>query len=216
MIGRGPSGPGPSGPGLTGGGLLVLVVAWLWPLPHLGLPPFTTHMTMHMAVVAVAAPLLALGVAGTRADLVVRRPAWMAAIPASLVELMIVWVWHAPALHELARDHLALKALEQLSFLGAGVWLWLSALGGRPAQRRERATAGVTALLLTAMHMTLLGALLVVAPRVLYPCVRLCGGVDALTDQHIGGAIMLLVGGAAYLAGGVGLTADVIARRRRA
>ena len=72
-------------------GLAVLALAWLWPLPQLGLPPFSTHMTMHMAVVAVAAPLLALGLSGTRLDLVTRRPGWMAAIPASFAELMIVW-----------------------------------------------------------------------------------------------------------------------------
>lgn len=197
-------------------GLGVLALAWLWPLPQLGLPPFSTHMTMHMAVVAVAAPLLALGLSGTRLDLVTRRPGWMAAIPASFAELMIVWVWHAPALHDLARELLWVRALEQASFLLAGLWLWQSALGGRAEQRRARATAGVTALLLTAMHMTLLGALLVVAPRVLYPCAPLCGGFDPLTDQHVGGAIMLLVGGAAYLAGGVGLTADALAHRSEA
>ena len=39
----------------------VLAAAWLGPLPDLARHSFAAHMTMHMAVVAVAAPLLALG-----------------------------------------------------------------------------------------------------------------------------------------------------------
>jgi hypothetical protein len=38
-------------------------------------------------------------------------------------------------------------------------------------------------------------------------------GLDPLArldDQHLGGAIMLLVGGASYLAGGLWLTADLL------
>ena len=43
--------------------------------------------------------------------------------------------------------------------------------------------------------------------------------IAALADQHLGGAIMLLVGGVAYLAGGLWLTAGLLRRvdyRRRA
>jgi putative membrane protein len=35
-----------------------------------------------------------------------------------------------------------------------------------------------------------------------------------LDDQHLGGAIMLLVGGVAYLAGGVWLTAGLLRARQ--
>jgi putative membrane protein len=67
----------------------------------------------------------------------------------------------------------------------------------------------VVALLLTSMHMTLLGALLALAPRPLYHRAP-ASMPSALDDQHLGGAIMLLVGGLAYLAGGLGLTLDVL------
>ena len=39
-------------------GLLVLALAWLGPLGQLVPGPFSAHMAMHMAVVAVAAPAL--------------------------------------------------------------------------------------------------------------------------------------------------------------
>jgi putative membrane protein len=164
---------------------------------------FAVHMTMHIGVVAVAAPLLALGVAGGRLDPVRKLPALFAPIPASIVELIVVWAWHAPALHHVARHTTAGLLAEQATFLSTALLVWLSAFGGDARQRRNRTAAGVVALLLTSMHMTLLGALLALAPRPLYAH----AGLD---DQHLGGAIMLLVGGAAYLAGGLWLTAELL------
>lgn len=202
-------------------GVAVLFALWVWPLPQLGGPPFSVHMAMHMALVTVAAPLLSLGVAGGRLDPVLRAPSWFAAVPASMLELVAVWAWHVPALHHAARTHPAAYALEQVTFLVAGVFLWASALGGGPNLRRARLTGGVTGLLLTAMHMTLLGALLALAPRVLYAHgdggAHGHGGAPLLTpllDQQLGGAIMLLVGGVAYLTGGLALVADALRHRR--
>jgi putative membrane protein len=167
-------------------------------------------MAMHMAVVAIAAPLLAWGASGTRADPVVAAPRLFAPIPASVVELVVVWVWHAPVLHQAARLHGTVFALEQASFLGAGLLLWFSALGGTSGAQPWRAAAGIGALVFTSMHMTLLGALFALTPRPLYPHGAPHAG--QLEDEHLGGAIMLLVGGVSYLAGGLLLTRQVPAR----
>ena len=169
-------------------GVLLIVVAWS--LPH---HSFAAHMTMHMTVVAIAAPFLALGLAGTRFDPVLLAPRFFAPIPASLVELVVVWAWHTPMLHHAAHHHTAVFVLEQATFLISGLFVWLSALGGTAT--RARLGAGVIALLLTSMHMTLLGALLALPPRPIF--------FGSLDDQHLGGAIMLLIGGASYLIGGI-------------
>lgn len=191
-------------------GLLVLAAVWVWPLPAASLPPFTAHMTVHVAVVAVAAPLIALGLAGGRLDPVGRWPLVMSPIVASIAELAAVWTWHAPALHGAARDHGWALALEQATFLVAGLWLWSAALGGSARLRHARAPGGVAGLLLTSMHMTLLGALVALADRVLFAHPSGCDPVlRPLHDQQLGGAIMLLVGGASYLAGGVWLVGDL-------
>jgi putative membrane protein len=192
-------------------GAVTLALAWLGPSPTLR-RAFSVHMGLHVAVVAVAAPLLALAIAGSRLDPVRRAPAWLPPIPVSLVEFAVVWTWHAPAPHHAAQHHAGWWALEQASFLLSGTLLWIAAFGGRGPQRSERAAAGVVALLLTSMHMTLLGALLALAPRPLYPSCGAYPGLSALQDQHLGGAIMLLVGGAVYLLGGVVLTASVLRR----
>ncbi|HXW07480.1 MAG TPA: cytochrome c oxidase assembly protein [Vicinamibacterales bacterium] len=187
-------------------GSLALAAVWLGPLPALAPGHFSAHMTMHMGVVAIGAPLLACGLASSRFDPVGRLPGVFSAIPASIAELVVVWAWHTPALHHLARHTTAGLLLEQGTFLGSGLLVWLAAVGGR--HDRDRHASGVVALLLTSMHMTLLGALIALAPRPLYH-----GPADprtALWEQQLGGAIMLLVGGVVYLAGGLWLSARVL------
>jgi putative membrane protein len=192
------------------GGLLTLAAAWLGPLPQLAPRAFAAHMTMHMGVVAVAAPLLAMGVAGGRLDPVRKAPRLFAPIPASVLELVVVWAWHAPALHHAARHGAVGLAAEQGMFLLTGLFVWLSAFGGAARRGGNRTAAGVVGLLLTSMHMTLLGALLALTPRPLYHHVEGFIGLTPLDDQHLGGAIMLLVGGIAYLTGGLWLTVGLL------
>jgi putative membrane protein len=187
-------------------GLAILGAVWLGPLPQLARQAFSAHMLMHMGVVAVAAPVLSLAIAGGRLDPVRQAPWLFAPIQASILELVVVWAWHAPALHHLARQHTEMLLIEQGMFLVAGVFLWLSAFGGDASNRNNRSAVGVAALLLTAMHMTLLGALLALSPRPLYAHVEGLNAFTATDDQHLGGAIMLLIGGISYLGGGLWLT----------
>jgi putative membrane protein len=179
-------------------GLILLLIAWAGPLPEMSGHSFAAHMLMHMMVVAIAAPLVALGFAGLRHDPVRRHPALFTALPASLLELAVVWAWHTPVLHQLARTSLPFLVLEQGSFLLAGLLLWMACLGFAPEARASRSAAGVVGLLLTSVHMTLLGALLALAPRPLY---GRTAHIDATDDQIIGG----IIGGIVYLIGGLGL-----------
>jgi len=190
-------------------GLLILIAAWLGPLPRLAQASFFAHMAMHMTVVAIASPLLALGLRQTQLDLASFAPVLVAPLVASMLELVVVWAWHAPTLHHFARNSMPGLFLEQAMFLFCGLLLWLSAFGGKRREQNSRRGAGVIALLLTSMHMTLLGALLALAPRPLYHHTNNMQSA-ALADQHLGGAIMLLVGGVSYLAGGLVLALGML------
>lgn len=195
-------------------GLIVLGTVWMGPLPELSRQSFAAHMTMHMLVVAVAAPLVAFGMAGRRIDPLRERPQLFSPIVASVFEFVVVWAWHAPALHHAARHSTALLAVEQISFLVVGLLVWLASFGGRADQRRQRAPAGIAGLLLTSMHMTLLGVLLALAARPLYPHAGLVPlRLTALQDQHLGGVLMLTFGGVAYLAGALVLLAGLLRDR---
>lgn len=180
-------------------GLAVLAAIWGGPLIWADRASFTAHMSAHMGVVAVAAPLLALGLPGARPP--------VGPVLASLVELVLVWSWHAPALRAAAESSLAVTAVEQASFLAAGFLLWRACLdaGG---------LAGAAGLLFTSMHMTLLGALLALSPRPLYgDAVVTCLGFTLTPgqDQVLGGTLMLAVGAVVYLAGGLALVGRALA-----
>jgi len=196
-------------------GVALLVALWFGPLPVLAAGSFAAHMVMHMGVVAIAAPLLAYGISRLVPDQVSKLPASLAMV-AALFEFVAVWAWHAPALHDSARIHAGMFVAEQASFLIASVLVWLTAIGVARRDGGRAQLAGVGALLLTSMHMTLLGALLLLAPRPLYACAALCAPAANLTplgDQQLGGVIMLIVGGLVYLAGGLALLATVLRER---
>lgn len=174
-------------------GLLILAVLWLGPLPHAGHSAFTAHMIMHVGVLTAAAPLLALSSPALRRHLCA-SPLAGSAVLASIAEFAAVWAWHSPALHLFARHHPLGLVAEQGTFLAVGVWLWAAALP--PPEQEERRGAAVIGLLLTSMHMTLLGTLLALAPRPLY---HASAGGHALADQQLGGTIMLAAAGSVYL-----------------
>jgi putative membrane protein len=148
-------------------------------------------MVLHMTVVGLGVPLVAAGIARAREW---PEQGWPAlTVAASLVDFAVVWIWHAPALHHASRNHGAILAIEQASFAAAALLLWLTALTGPPL-------AGAMALFLTSMHMVLLGALLGLAPRLLYAGHAGHGSAaaDALTDQQTGGLVMMALGGVIY------------------
>nr|WP_093007678.1 cytochrome c oxidase assembly protein [Sphingomonas palmae] len=185
---------------MRAGGLFVAALSVALSIAHLGM---TGHMAGHMLAVAVAAPLLAwrgdavsAGSAGHGAPLLV-----------AAVELVVVWGWHLPAARAAADGWVAVALLEQAMFLAVGYALWRSALM-RPA-------TGVAALLLTSMHMTLLGVLIGLAPRPLYAGMAMhpTFGLDALADQQLGGVVMLVVGGASYCLGGLWMLAGLLRQK---
>ena len=195
-------------------GLATLGAVWLGPLPAMADRLFVGHMLMHMLVVAVAAPLLAIGLAGGRLDFSARLPILFSPILASVIELFVVWAWHMPTLHHAARTSTGAERREQGSYLGAGLLVWLAAFGG---VRHRRALAGIAGLLLTSMHMTLLGVLLAMSGRPLYQHTgSALSGLSPLEDQQMGGVIMLAFGGSAYLIGGLYLLFGLLQDKRNA
>lgn len=191
----------------------VLLVLWAGPLPALSRTAFAAHMILHLGVISLAAPLLALGMLRLRLARAVLPPAMGAAIFATLLDLAVVWGWHLPVLHEAASRVPPLFIAQQASFLLAGVAVWVTALASN-----EDGTflGGLLALLFTGMHMTMLGVLLLATPQLLYDpslCVGILG-FERLDDQRLGGVLMASLGGLPYLIGGLFLVARLLRPRR--
>jgi len=190
-------------------GALVLLFAWAGPLPGLVPQSFAAHMWLHMLVVGVAVPLIAAWLAPRLAI----TSALALPIVVSLLDFVVVWGWHAPALHHASRSLPLVLVAEQASFFAVSLLVWLVALSGR--DRGNAAMGGAMALFFTSMHMTLLGALLGLSPRPLYQGHHGGDGwlgLSPLADQQVGGVVMLAIGGVVYLAGGLVLMARVLRR----
>ena len=191
-------------------GALVLMLLWLGPLPAMSRRAFSAHMTLHLGVAVVAAPMVAIGLNRARFGLAGAQPSLLTAFVVSAFEMMVVWGWHAPALHEAAALDDAGFVAQQLSFLAAGVGIWMVSFAGGS---RAAFGIGMFAMLLTFMHMTMLGVLLALAPDLLYAPELCLGafGLDRLDDQRLGGALMAVGGGLPYLIGGIVLAYRFIA-----
>ena len=185
-------------------GLVLLGALWGGPLPEMSRRAFSPHMILHLGVTVVAAPLIAIGLLNAGpASAGPRRPLLLA-IAASMFELVVVWGWHAPAMHDAAAGRDAVFVAQQLSFLAAGLGIWTVSFGGNS---RASAGIGVLAMMFTFMHMAMLGILLSLAPDLIYSPLYCLGawGFDPLEDQRLGGALMAVFGGLPYLFGGIAL-----------
>jgi cytochrome c oxidase assembly factor CtaG len=184
------------------------------PLHWLGEQLFTAHMIEHELIMAVAAPLLTLarpigaflwalpkpfrrrlGRAGRLRWL---RGVWSvltSPVPATTWHGAVIWFWHAPVLFDGAVAHVALHRLQHLSFLLSALAFWWALV------RRAERGAAVLHLFVTMVHTTLLGALLGLVPRVLYPGQTALAPrwhLTPLQDQQLAGLVMWVPAGTVY------------------
>jgi putative membrane protein len=184
-------------------GLTVTVTAWFGPLPAAAAQHFSASAVLHVALVCIAAPLIAAGLAGSRFDMVRRWPQGFSPLAASMLQGAVVWGWQAPAAQAAARASAVFLWAEQGSFLIVAALLWLTVLGGERETRYERVGAGIVALLLTSVHMTLLAGLSMIAHRPL-----LGAELGATFDDRRLGALVTLAGaGVVYAVAGAMLVA---------
>ncbi|MEQ5871306.1 cytochrome c oxidase assembly protein [Sagittula sp. NFXS13] len=167
-------------------GLILLAALWLSPLPELAAGSMVLHMVLHLGVTAVVPALL-------MPTLPVRAVGAVWLLLGALVEMLVVWAWHLPALHLWGRLTTIGFVFEQTSFFAAGMLLWA-------VVRAAGAFGGAVVLMATTMHMTLLGALIGLSPRPLWG--EICAGhlgMTALQEQQLAGVLMAGGGGALYL-----------------
>jgi putative membrane protein len=211
--------------GCFAGGWLVLVVAVASPLHELGSALFSAHMTQHELLMLVVAPLLVLGrpdlvmlwafPLGARSALLrVFKVTALAAIGRTATAPMLVWlmhgvslwVWHVPALYQATLRSEAVHAAQHLTFLGTALLFWWTLVYGRRA--RLSYGAAVAYIFTTAIHTSVLGALLTFSSRLWYPIYEgrtLQWGLTALEDQQLGGLIMWVPANVVYIVIGLAL-----------
>jgi putative membrane protein len=208
------------------GGWGVLAAALLPPIDTLADGSFAVHMVQHELLMVVAAPLLvasrtfeawawALRGGGVRALAALARGwRWLATPWRSWwLHAAALWLWHVPAFFDAALDNLAIHALQHLSFLVSALLFWW-AIYRRGIRAREG--SAFVALLTTMLHMNALGMLLTFAPSAWYAHGRAFAlGMTPLEDQQLGGLVMWMLGGMAYLGAALAVIAAWMRPRQR-
>jgi putative membrane protein len=196
------------------GGWLALTAALVSPLHWLGEHLFTFHMIEHEIVMVLAAPLVA--AARPLGALMWGLPKWLRIslsrvlrtrpaarlwrfltrpLNATVLHGIAIWIWHAPLLFDAAVTHDPVHRLQHLSFLLTALLFWWSLI------RRADYGVAVGHLFVTMLHTSVLGALMALAPRVLYQVQTadaLSWGLTPLEDQQLAGVMMWVPAGTVY------------------
>jgi putative membrane protein len=198
------------------GGIMTLAGALISPLHWLGEHLFTFHMIEHEIVMAISAPLIVLarpigfllwglpkrarcGVGRViKASFI--RSSWdrcTGPTSATVIHGVAIWGWHLPLLFDAAVTNTALHRLQHFSFFATAVLFWWAVVW-----KSDRGAAAWH-LFLTMLHTSLLGALMALAPRVLYIAQTQTAstwGLTPLEDQQLAGMIMWVPAGTVYAA----------------
>ena len=192
--------------GLTFGlGLLLLFLALQSPLHDLGDEYlFSAHMTQHMLLILVVAPLFLLGTPGWLLRPMLRhRPVIAAAryltrpVTAIVLFNLTLLLWHLPGPYESALEFRGVHVVEHLLFLGTSLLMWwpvLSPVGELP---RLFPPAQMLYLFVQSLLPAVLGAFITFTTDQLYPFYAEAPrvyNISPLTDQQLGGLIMKIPG----------------------
>ncbi len=196
--------------------IVAVVIALVSPLDAASGALFSAHMTQHVLLTLVAAPLfvhssplqvMAWGLS-TRARRAlgrwqgsVRRLLTRPTLPGlALVAFTVVFtLWHVPLLYDAAVANDAVHALEHVTMLGFALLFWAPVV--RP--RRTHPGLGVVLLFVSMIANGVLSALLVFAPTPWYAYDdTLAWGLTRLQDQQAAGAVMWVLGGTIYVVAG--------------
>jgi putative membrane protein len=184
-------------------GIACMAAALLSPIDRLGEQLFAMHMVQHVLLLDFAPVLLILGLSKkllrpvTRRLLPVERNAGPLAHPAFAVVayIGIMWIWHIPAVYDLANENAFVHVLEHLLFSAVGFLYWWHVLSPIRPRARLAGLGGAAYMLSTKVGVGLLGVALTFAPTALYGFYEeqpRYWGLSARDDQALAGAIMAL------------------------
>jgi putative membrane protein len=209
------------------GGLLSLAVALLSPVVWLSTVLFSVHMTQHEILMLVAAPLLVFGQPlfamlwalprsgreawGRWSQTPIVARSWGAItgpFTVFVLHALALWIWHTPRLYEAALHSEGIHAVEHLCFVLTAALFWWAMVHGRYG--RIGYGVAVLYIFLTAIHSSVLGALMTISPGVLYADYVSTGApwqVNALEDQQLAGLLMWVPSGLVFIVFGLALFA---------
>jgi putative membrane protein len=201
------SGPRGAGAGQLAafiGSLVVILIALVSPLDALGEDYlFSAHMVQHLLLGDIAPLLMLLALSRvimrplTRRLQGLERALGPLAHPASalVLWLALIYLWHVPALYDAALNHSAIHALQHVSFFTAGTLVWWPLIQPIPMRNRLSGMWTFGYIATAKFGLASLGLYLTWTNTVAYAYyehVPRIWGLSAITDQNVGGAIMMI------------------------
>jgi cytochrome c oxidase assembly factor CtaG len=186
------------------GGMLVVLAALVSPLDGLGEDYlFSAHMVQHVLLGDLAPLLILLALSRvilrpvTRRLTSVERRLGPLASPATglIAWLVLMYLWHVPALYDAAVEHPLVHLLEHVSFFAAGVALWWPLIQPVPMRHRLEGLQGLLYVFAAKASLGVLGLYLTWSHHATYDYynhVPRIWDLTAVSDQNVGGAIMML------------------------
>jgi putative membrane protein len=181
-------------------GVLLLLLDLVSPIDTLGdRYLFSAHVLQHFLLALVIPPLLLLGTPAFELGPLAKLERAIGQPPVSwLLGVGTMLAWHIPALFNAALGNEGLHIVQHLSFLVAGTIFWWPILG--PLQNRHLPPLSAISYLFSAcICCSLLGAFLTFSPVGFYPAYVGYWGLDAKSDQQLGGLLMWVPGCFVYL-----------------
>jgi putative membrane protein len=204
-------------------GLLLAWIAVASPISWCESQSLTGHMVGHLLLMSLAPPLIWLGepirLLFSGAAPPIRM--WpIRKIGAPIGHPAVCWLaatcalvgWHVPAALALGMQSATWHAIQQASFLTAGLFFWWPVVRPWPAVSTQPEWSMVVYLFLATLPCDILSGFLVFSERVAYP-VYLSHGHSAasiLNDQQYAGALMWTVVTIVYLVAGVIVTTRLL------
>ncbi len=203
------------------GGLAATALALIGPLDTYNDESFMMHMAQHLVLIQIAAPLLLLGrpvqlllraapYARSKAVLssVVRRPSIRVALGALVSPIVVLGLfnlnlaaWHFPELYHAALRSDPIHELMHMSFFLTGLLFWWPIIDPVPRHHRFGTALTLTALGMAMLNGKIISGILISSPTLIYTFYQGkegLWGMSPLTDQHLGGGLMLATGVVIY------------------
>jgi putative membrane protein len=188
---------------LFAGGLLAVIAALVSPIDVLGEQLMVMHMVQHILLLDIAPILLILGLtkvllrpATKRLQHVERRAGFLAHPAfAVLAYAGFMWLWHIPAMYDLALRHSNIHALEHICFFTAGFLYWWHLVSPIRSRMRLGGMGPVGYMVSTKLLVGILGIVLAFAPTAIYPFYAHhphYWGLSPREDQNMAGLVMAL------------------------
>jgi cytochrome c oxidase assembly factor CtaG len=109
--------------------------------------------------------------------------------------LVLMYVWHIPALYDAAVEHPLVHLLEHVSFFAAGVALWWPLIQPVPMRRRLTGLQPVAYIGTAKAGLAALGIFLTWSATTIYPYYETTPriwGLSPVEDQNVAGVIMMV------------------------